>query len=68
MLLIHLLNLVNELRAKKYVIGEHHFDDIISEENKLNNFVKKKIKFKKTKKLKIKKIIILNQMSRIYLF
>ena len=46
-------NLVNELRAKKYVIGEHHFDDIISEENKLNNFVKKKIKFKKGKKVKI---------------
>ena len=40
-------NLVYELRAKKYVIGEHHFDDILSEKNKLNNFVKKKIKFKK---------------------
>ena len=40
-------NLVNELRAKKYVIGEHHFDDIISEKNKLNNFIKKKLKFKK---------------------
>ena len=46
-------NLVNELRAKKYVIGEHHFDDVVSEKNKLNNFIKKKIKFKKVKKVKI---------------
>ena len=51
-------NLVNELRAKKYVIGEHHFDDIISEKNKLNNFVKKKIKFKKkSSNLKKSKLI-----------
>ena len=54
------------IRAKKYVIGEHHFDDIISEENKLNNFIKKKIKFKKSKKVKIntennlKKISLIN--------
>ena len=47
-------NLVNELRAKKYVIGEHHFDDIISEKNKLNNFPKKKIKFKKSNIIKKK--------------
>ena len=46
-------NLVNELRAKKYVIGEHHFDEVISEKNKLSNFTKKKIKFKKIKKVKL---------------
>ena len=46
-------NLVNELRAKKYVIGEHHFDEVISEKNKLSNFTKRKIKFKKIKKVKL---------------
>ena len=58
-------NLVNELRAKKYVIGEHHFDDIISEKNKLNNFVKKKIKFKKkSSNLKKSKLIQEKNISK----
>ena len=59
-------NLVNELRAKKYVIGEHHFDNIISEKNKLNNFVKKKLKFrKKSSNLKKMKIVKENNVKGI---
>ena len=57
-------NLVNELRAKKYVIGEHHFDDIISEKNKLNNFIKKKLKFKK-RNLSLKKSKTIQEKNNI---
>ena len=39
-------NLVNELRAKKYVIGEHHFEDIIPDKQKYSVFSNKKVKFK----------------------
>ena len=39
-------NLVNELRAKKYVIGEHHFMEIIPDKQKYNAFINKKVKFK----------------------
>ena len=44
------------------MIGEHHFDDIISEKNKLNNFVKKKIKFKK-KSLNLKKSKLIQEKN-----
>ena len=56
-------NLVNELRAKKYVIGEYHFDDIISEKNKLKNYVNKKIKFKSSNILK-KKFYLLKTLKK----
>ena len=59
-------NLVNELRAKKYVIGEHHFDDILSEKNKLNNFIKKKVKFKKkSSNIKKGKLNLENNLKKI---
>jgi len=39
-------NLVTELRAKKFVIGEHHFEEILPERQKYNLFINKKVKFK----------------------
>ena len=59
-------NLVNELRAKKYVIGEYHFDDIISEKNKLKNFVSKKLKFKSNNIFK-KKVAFVQNYKKIQL-
>ncbi len=53
-------NLVNELRAKKYVIGEHHFEDIIPDKQKYTVFSKKRVKFKSSlskKKIKIESIL-----------
>ena len=53
-------NLVNELRAKKYVIGEHHFEDIIPDKQKYSVFSNKKVKFKSNlmkKKIRVEPII-----------
>ena len=53
-------NLVNELRAKKYVIGEHHFEDIIPDKQRYCSFSNKKVKFKSSlmkKKAKVESIL-----------
>ena len=53
-------NLVNELRAKKYVIGEHHFEDIIPDKQRYCAFSNKKVKFKSSlmkKKVKVESIL-----------
>ena len=53
-------NLVNELRAKKYVIGEHHFEEIIPDKQKYCSFSNKKVKFKSSlakKKIKVEHIL-----------
>ena len=53
-------NLVNELRAKKYVIGEHHFEDIIPDKQKFSVFSNKKVKFKSNlmkKKVRVEPIL-----------
>ena len=53
-------NLVNELRAKKYVIGEHHFEDIIPDKQKFSVFSNKKVKFKSNlmkKKIRVEPIL-----------
>jgi hypothetical protein len=53
-------NLVNELRAKKYVIGEHHFEEIIPDKQKNCVFSNKKVKFKSSlakKKIRIEPLL-----------
>ena len=53
-------NLVNELRAKKYVIGEHHFEDIIPDKQKYSVFSNKKVKFKSSfikKKIRVEPML-----------
>ena len=53
-------NLVNELRAKKYVIGEHHFEEIIPDKQKYSVFSNKKVKFKSSfikKKIRVEPIL-----------
>ena len=53
-------NLATELRAKKYVIGEHHFEDIIPDKQKYNVFSNKKVKFKSSlakKKLRVEPLL-----------
>ena len=55
-------NLVNELRAKKYVIGEHHFEDIIPLSKK--NVLNMKVKFKNTQNIKKMRVEpLLNSIS-----
>ena len=53
-------NLVNELRAKKYVIGEHHFEEIIPDKQKYSVFSNKKVKFKSSlmrKKIRVEPML-----------
>ena len=53
-------NLVNELRAKKYVDGEHHYEDIIPDKQKYNAFSNKKVKFKSSlakKKIRVEPML-----------
>ena len=53
-------NLINELRAKKYVIGEHHFEEIIPDKQRYCSFANKKVKFKSAlskKKLKVEPLL-----------
>ena len=53
-------NLVNEMRAKKYVIGEHHFEEIFPDKQKYSVFSNKKVRFKSNvskKKVRVEPIL-----------